>query len=98
VHQYGQLEVVKELVKAGGEALLIKTAARGGTCLHTASFMGKPPVVHYLAGLLGGRMLRQTSSAGTALDCAVEGGHAGVRDWLLSAGARPGSFAERRRP
>jgi ankyrin repeat protein len=63
----------------------------GITCLHFASFQGHLPVVQYLAGLLGGRLLRQASDAGTALDWAVVGGRAGVRDWLLAAGASPGS-------
>jgi ankyrin repeat protein len=89
----GHLEVVRELVKAGDEALLNKTRADGLTCLHIASFQGHmpvQPVVQYLAGLLGGRLLRQASDdEGTALDCAVAGGHAGVHDWLLAAGASP---------
>jgi ankyrin repeat protein len=36
----GHLEVVKALVKAGGEALLIKTDADGFSCLHAASQNG----------------------------------------------------------
>jgi ankyrin repeat protein len=91
------LEVVKMLVKAGGEALLNKTIPDGITCLHIASLEGHLPVVQYLAGLLGGRLLHQESDRGTALDWAVEGGHAGVRDWLLAAGARPGSSVARRK-
>ena len=93
----GHLSVVHVFVQAGGEALLNKNMPDGITCLHIASFQGHLPVVQYLAGLLSGRQLHQASDRGTALDCAVAGGRANVRDWLLAAGARSGSSAARRR-
>jgi ankyrin repeat protein len=93
----GHLEVMRALVEAGGEALVSKTGPDGITCLHIAAAQGHLPVVQYLAGLLGGRLLHQVFGGRTALDWAMERGHVGVRDWLLAAGASPGSSVARRR-
>jgi uncharacterized protein len=93
----GRLEVVRMLVQFGGRTLLNRKGPDGITCLHVASAEGHLPVVQYLAGLLGGRLLHQVSGSRTALDWAMAGGHTGVRDWLLAAGARSGSSAARRR-
>ena len=64
------------LAEAGGEALLCKPMQGGFTCLHAAAFRGHLPVVQYLAGLPGSRLLNLTASDGTtALDSAGAGGH-----------------------
>jgi uncharacterized protein len=64
--QNGHLEVVKALVKEGGEALLNKTCANGASCLHVASQNGHLEVVRELVKAGGEALLHKTMPDGAS--------------------------------
>ncbi len=89
--QIGHLEVAKALVEAGGEALLFTTeAAFDYSCLHIACTSYHAAVAALLAPLPCAGLIGLRSRSGrTALDVAVDAGHAAAAEAVLAASARP---------
>ncbi len=44
----GRLEIVKALIKAGGQALVLTTNLQGASCLHSACYLGHLAIVQAL--------------------------------------------------
>jgi ankyrin repeat protein len=82
------VEVVRELVQAGGDELLLKTLADGTSCLCIASMEGHVEVARELmAGEAGQRLLELADTEGrSSLAAACGEGHVAVAMELVKAG------------
>jgi ankyrin repeat protein len=89
--QGGHLQIVKALIEAGGEALLLTTeGVHGGSCLHAACYRGHAAVAALLASLPCAGLVGLRDRYGlTALDLAVINGHVGAAEAVRAASRRP---------
>ena len=81
----GALDVVKMLVEAGAGVRGIDS--KGSTCLIFAASSGHTETVRYLAGLKDVDLNHSGKYGVTALNCALQRGHADVVEVLIDAGA-----------
>ncbi len=74
--QEEHLEIVKTLIEAGGEALLLKTAKDGSSCLHIACQEGHLEIAKALIKAGGEALLLKTTEDGSScLHIACQEGH-----------------------